>query len=48
MSTDPKLQNKFSEISTKLMIQRGTLEQSSDNLDSLFKSLQDQAFSGNL
>ncbi|TMS45871.1 restriction endonuclease subunit S [Acinetobacter lwoffii] len=45
---DIKLQNKFSEISTKLMIQRGTLEQSSDNLDSLFKSLQDQAFSGNL
>lgn len=43
-----ELQNKFSEISTKLLIQRGTLEQSSDKLDSLFKSLQNQAFSGNL
>lgn len=43
-----ELQDKFAEVSTKLWMQIKTFQQSSDNLDSLFKSLQNQAFSGTL
>ncbi len=49
MPLPPKeLQDKFAEFSTKLWRQIKTFQQSSDNLDSLFNSLQNQAFSGTL
>ncbi|MFC2996741.1 restriction endonuclease subunit S [Acinetobacter sichuanensis] len=49
MPLPPKeLQDKFAEFSTKLWGQIKTFQQSSDSLDSLFKSLQNQAFNGTL
>ncbi|MDQ8953745.1 restriction endonuclease subunit S [Acinetobacter rudis] len=49
MPLPPKeLQDKFAEFSTKLWGEIKTFQQSSDSLDSLFKSLQNQAFSGTL
>ncbi|WP_168379070.1 restriction endonuclease subunit S [Acinetobacter cumulans] len=49
MPLPPKeLQDKFAEFSTKLWEQIKTSQQSSDSLDSLFKSLQNQAFNGTL
>lgn len=41
-------QDKFAEISTKIWEQIKTFRQSSASLNSLFKTLQNQAFSGNL
>lgn len=43
-----ELQDKFAEFSTKLWGQIKTFQQSSDSLDSLFNSLQNQAFNGTL
>lgn len=49
MPLPPKeLQDKFAEFSTKLWGQIKTFQQSSDSLDSLFNSLQNQAFNGTL
>ena len=49
MPLPPKeLQDKFAEFSTKLWVQIKTFQQSSDSLDSLFNSLQNQAFNGTL
>lgn len=49
MPLPPKeLQDKFAEFSTKLWGQIKIFQQSSDTLDSLFKSLQNQAFNGTL
>lgn len=49
MPLPPKeLQDKFAEFSTKLWGQIKTFQQSSDSLDSLFRSLQNQAFNGTL
>ena len=49
MPLPPKeLQDKFAEFSTKLWEQIKTFQQSSYSLDSLFNSLQNQAFSGTL
>ena len=49
MPLPPKeLQDKFAEFSTKLWGQIKTFQQSSDSLDSLFNSLQNQAFNGSL
>ncbi len=49
MPSPPKeLQDKFAEFSTKLWGQIKTFQQSSDSLDSLFNSLQNQAFNGTL
>lgn len=49
MPLPPKeLQDKFAEFSTKLWGQIKTFQQSSDSLDSLFNSLQSQAFNGSL
>ena len=41
-------QDKFAETSTKLWEQIKTFRRSSASLNSLFKTLQNQAFSGNL
>lgn len=49
MPLPPKdIQDKFAEFSTKLWMQIKTFDQSFDNLESLFKSLQNKAFSGTL
>lgn len=49
MPLPPKeLQDKFAEFSTNLWKQIKTFQQSSDSFDSLFKSLQNQAFNGTL
>ena len=45
---DIKLQNTFCEISNNLLKHKDILKKSSENLDILFKSLQNQAFSGTL
>ncbi|MEQ1188962.1 MULTISPECIES: restriction endonuclease subunit S [Acinetobacter] len=49
MPLPPKdIQDKFAEFSTKLWMQIKTFDQSFDNLELLFKSLQNKAFSGTL